>query len=253
MLHSAPQSSAKWSVSVPSMSNTQWRDCVSVQWFDVIVAIRELTISTGRKRLPPGSLAAQREPRPSRTSRSLRSNANGVNGLGRKAMPASSTPWCTMEFSVYPDTYSTFMSGRNGATRSASSRPVMRGITTSVMSRAIFALYCSQSRKASPPFCACSTCSHDDARSYRPCCAPRLHLRRRARFHSAQRDWRRRRLARHESERRVDARQVDPKRGPCASFASKQSMESKMCRTRGVMAAQAQIPPLVTPGHREAA
>ena len=39
----------------------------------------------------------------SSTSRTLRVRLSTVSGFSRKLMPESSTPWCTIELSVYPD------------------------------------------------------------------------------------------------------------------------------------------------------
>jgi hypothetical protein len=52
---------------------------------------------------------------------------------------------------------STRISGRIGARRSASCRPLIRGITTSVSRRWMVAPCFSQARSASPPFAASST------------------------------------------------------------------------------------------------
>ena len=56
-----------------------------------------------------------------------------------------------MASSVYPDMKSTFIPGRSGDSRSQSCLPPSRGITTSVRSKWIAPLYCSQISKASPP------------------------------------------------------------------------------------------------------
>jgi hypothetical protein len=85
-----------------------------------------------------------------RAASALKTSVWGVNGFCNSSTGLLPNVWRGKGCSVYPDMNKSRMSGRTATMRSASSGPLMRGITTSLKSKSMGPECCSQINSASP-------------------------------------------------------------------------------------------------------